>query len=533
MKQNIEEILIKGHYVGAADIEKAKKAAGKKAGGVVGYLLSEGLVTRELIGQAVAESYKVAFADIVLRPPAPELVVKIPEKMARESACVVLAESAAEVSVATAEPDKPGLKEDLEKIFPGKKITLAYAPKEDVEALFGNYAEPLILRIIEEIGRETRSAPEIVKQILTEALDRHASDIHFEPGEEEVVVRFRIDGILFVVGRLPKLTYEGILNRVKVSSRMRIDEHQAAQDGAIRFNDEKNSVDMRVSVLPTLDGETIVIRILSEYVGGITLPELGLSDEGQKILLEASKRPFGMILVTGPTGSGKTTTLYSLIKILNRPEISIDTIEDPVEYKISSINQIQVNPASNLTFAAGLKSIIRQDPNIILVGEIRDLETAEIAVNAALTGQLLFSTFHANDASGAIPRLLTMGIEPFMLASTLELLVSQRLVRRICANCRYSYKTTAASDYFPKGTTLYKGKGCAFCHNTGFRGRVAIFELLPVSSKLHDLILTNPSADAIRALAVKEGMRSLFADGIDKVKNGITTLEEVLRVVAP
>lgn len=533
MKLPIEEILLKGNYITAEDVKKARDWAKDHEGGVETYFLSKNLLTRELIGQAVAESFKVPFADLVLRPPAPEMVVRISIETAQKFTAVVFHEEQDSIEVATDVPDSPELKAELAKLFTGKKVSLAYAPKGEITEFFRFYEEPLILRIIEEIGKEVRSAPEIVKQIFNEALSRRASDVHFEPQEEEVIVRFRIDGVLFVVGKLPRLVYENILNRIKVSAKLRIDEHQAAQDGAIRFAREDSTVDMRVSIVPTTNGETVVIRILSEYVESVSFPDLGLSSEHQKILVENSKKPFGMILVTGPTGSGKTTTLYSLVKNLSRPEINITTIEDPVEYKIEAINQIQVNTATNLTFAKGLKSIIRQDPDVILVGEVRDLETAEIAVNAALTGQLLFSTFHANDTAGAIPRLLTMGIEPFLLSSTLELLISQRLVRKICSNCRYSYKEKAGKFFGNREITLYRGKGCKFCHDTGYLGRTAIFEFLPNTPELHDLILTNPSAGQIRELAAKLKLKTLFDDGIEKVKNGITTLEEVVRVSNP
>jgi type II secretory ATPase GspE/PulE/Tfp pilus assembly ATPase PilB-like protein len=297
---------------------------------------------------------------------------------------------------------------------------------------------------------------------------------------------------------------------------------------------------MRVSIVPTINGEKIVIRLLSQYVSGFALDDIGLSAHDQKLINEAGKKPFGMILVTGPTGSGKSTTLYSLLKSINKPEINITTIEDPVEYRIAGVNQIQVNLQTDLTFARGLRSIVRQDPDIILVGEIRDKETAEISVNAALTGHLLLSTFHANDAASTIPRLLDMGLEPFLLASTLELIIAQRLVRKICSHCRYS-ETVQVSDlknklmypdkYFDKDkVSLYKGKGCPACGGTGYSGRIAIFEFIKVSAEVEDLVAKHPSATQIWEVAKQNGSRSLFEDGMDKVKNGVTTLEELKRV---
>lgn len=382
-------------------------------------------------------------------------------------------------------------------------------------------------------------------QIFEDALLLKTSDIHCEPQEKKVVVRFRIDGVLHDAGELPKEYYENIVNRLKVQAKLRIDEHFSAQDGAIRYTSVNypHPVDLRVSIVPTLDGEKIAIRILSSYVRDLTLSDIGLSKELQQQIIKSSKKPFGMILVTGPTGSGKTTTLYSLIKILNTQKINITTIEDPVEYKIQGINQIQVNTQANLTFAKGLRAISRQDPNVVLVGEIRDLETADIAVNAALTGHLLLSTFHANNAATAIPRFIDMGVEPFLVGSTLELIIAQRLVRRVCDSCKISDVYTKAkidkfgkdvSAYFVGKTfTFYKGKGCDACSHTGYRGRIGVFEFLTTSTELQDLIAKNPSTKDVTELVRSQGFQSMFEDGVEKVKDGNTTLEELLRVVLP
>jgi type II secretory ATPase GspE/PulE/Tfp pilus assembly ATPase PilB-like protein len=380
----------------------------------------------------------------------------------------------------------------------------------------------------------------LVNEIFNDAINLRASDIHFEPNEKEVIVRFRIDGMLIEAGNLPKENYENILNRIKVLSQMRIDEHYAAQDGAIRYFFDNGRVDMRVSVVPVVEGEKVVIRLLSQYVRSFSLYDLGLNSEHEKYLKTSAKKPHGMIIVTGPTGSGKTTTLYALLKFLNKPEINLTTIEDPVEYRLPGINQIQVNSNTNLTFAKGLRSIVRQDPDIILVGEIRDIETAEISVNAALTGHLLLSTFHANDAASTIPRMLDMGVEPFLLSSTLELIIGQRLVRKICENCKTSYNISKSDlkkevpgleKYFTKNiNTLYKGKGCDVCNGTGYKGRSAIFEFLQITPELEELILKNPSSIEIKKLANKVNGATMFFDGIEKTKSGITTIDEVKRV---
>jgi type II secretory ATPase GspE/PulE/Tfp pilus assembly ATPase PilB-like protein len=302
---------------------------------------------------------------------------------------------------------------------------------------------------------------------------------------------------------------------------------------------------MRTSIIPIVEGEKVVLRVLGSYVQGLTFNDLGLTEKNQNLLREAADKPFGMILVVGPTGSGKTTTLYSLLKMLNTPDTNITTIEDPVEYKVQGLNQIQVNMITGLTFARGLRAIVRQDPDIILVGEIRDLETAEISVNAALTGHMLLSTFHANDAATAVPRLLDMGIEPFLLSSTMNLIIAQRLVRKICDHCKYSViKTPADFDtpqlkgvakYFNggKNITLYEGKKCEACGFTGYKGRTSIYELIKITPNLQELLVKRPSAQEIWILARKEGARSVFEDGVDKVKSGLTTVEELIRIAPP
>lgn len=541
--QKIQEILLGGDYVTQEDIAIAKKKSKAKKTGVVNYFLSEGIINQDILGQAIAEFYKVPYADLNSKTPSKEQVLKIPENTARKFNVVFFNDDGKNVTAATDEPDKKGLALALKALFANKKIKIAYGLEEDIEQLLVYYRKSLKTRFAQIIKDQKRVAPEIIEEILNDALIFKASDIHFEPQEKEVVVRFRVDGVMNEAGRIPKEYYENILNRIKVQAHIRTDEHFAAQDGAIRYAKKNGSIlDLRISIVPALDGEKVVIRILSEYIRSFTLSDLGLSSSDQEIMEKAIKKPFGMILVTGPTGSGKTTTLYGFIKLLNNPKVNIATIEDPVEYKILGVNHIQVNKATDLTFAQGLKSIVRQDPDIILVGEIRDKETAEIAVNAALTGHLLFSTFHANDAATAIPRLLDMGIEKFLLASTVEVIIAQRLVRRICENCRASYSESLinlqkifpqAKNFFSKKNTLYKGKGCSACNNTGYKGRIAIYEIIQITPEMKDLILKNPSTKEIWKIARVQGSKTLFEDGIDKAKNGITTLEELLRVASP
>lgn len=538
----IKDILLKGDYVTSEDILKASEYAKAHRSSVVDYLLAEQLISIDLLGQALAEFYGVPYSDLNSNTPATEQVLKISEVDARKYRIVLFNETDKEIEIATDGPDSKILGAKLKELFPSKKIKITYSLSEDIDDVFVFYRKPLATRFAKIIESEERIAPEIIDEIFEDASLYRASDIHFEPRANEVVIRFRIDGVLQEAGRIKKEYYENILNRIKVQAQLRTDEHAAAQDGAIRFMRKERTVDFRVSIIPTLNGEKVVMRILAEYVRGFSLNDIGLSAGDQQLLKDAAVKPFGMILVTGPTGSGKTTTLYGILKMLNRPEVNITTIEDPVEYRVVGLNQIQVNIQTDLTFAKGLRSIVRQDPDVILVGEIRDEETAEIAINAALTGHLLLSTFHANDAATAIPRLLDMGVEPFLLSSTLEILIAQRLVRKICEKCRHSYTVSAndiARDYpqakvhFSKQTTLYKGKGCNVCNGTGYDGRIAIFEFIRITPEMQELILTNPSTQQIWKVAREDGAHTLFEDGIVKVKNGITTLEELLRIAAP
>lgn len=537
---NLKKILASGKYLSVGDIASALKAAQDRKFSLADYLLSEALITKDLLGQAIAEYHHVPYANLQLHPPSRDQVLQLSQGKAQKYQAIVFKSDSKEVVVATANPDDKKLISELKDTFKGTAIKLAYAPFDEIEPLFIYYRKPLETRFSKIVAAQRKVAPEIIDEIIGDALAYRASDIHFDPQVSDVEVRFRVDGILREAGRIPTEQYPSIVNHIKVRTHMRIDEHYSAQDGALSYSTSGEPVDLRVSVVPTLEGERISIRILARYVRSLSLSELGLSLEDQKTFLGAARKPFGMILAVGPTGSGKTTTLYSLIRILNQPEVNIMTIEDPVEYKVSGVNQIQVNPQTNLTFAKGLKSIIRQDPNIILVGEIRDQETAEVAVNAALTGHLLLSTFHANDAASAIPRLLEMGIEPFLLSSTLELILAQRLVRKICPSCRYTVADSGAQveKNLPAGfgkqirrpTALYQAKGCPVCSGSGYQGRTAIFELIQATPQLRELILKSASSGQVRELVIREHAHTLFEDGLRKVERGITTIEEIMRV---
>lgn len=540
--EKIKAILIKESYISEADGQAAASASHDSAG-FIDYLIRQQLLTKTLLGQALAESYGMPYADLTANPITKDHIGKIPEDIARAMRVVFVKASEQVAAIATDAPAGVQLQK-LAPYFSGKKIRLAYTLPEYIEASFNLYEKPLATRFSQIIESGQRVAPEIVDEIIKDALTYHASDIHFEPQVSKVSVRFRVDGSLREAGTLPKEYYENILNRIKVESGMRIDEHLSAQDGALQRTDGGATTDLRISLIPTVNGEKVVMRVLSSYVQSYGLSDIGLDEAHRNLIESYATKPFGMILTVGPTGSGKTTTLYALLKLLNKPNVNITTIEDPVEYKMAGVNQIQVREASNMTFAKGLRSIVRQDPDIILVGEIRDQETAEISINAALTGHLLLSTFHSNDAATAIPRLIDMDIEPFLLASTLQVVIAQRLVRHICNTCRYSIPISQAvaglkisdqvlSAHFGRGSTVYAGKGCNVCNNTGFIGRSALFQFIEVTPEMQELILKAPSTQEIETLAHKQGSVSMFDDGIAKVKAGVTTLAEVLRVVEP
>ena len=396
-----------------------------------------------------------------------------------------------------------------------------------------------------EIAEIIKEAPiaKIVSTILEYAVSSRASDVHIEPQEDRIRVRYRIDGILYDRLSLPKSVQDAVISRIKILSDMKIDEHRTPQDGRFNFKVDKEEADLRISVMPTTFGEKIVMRLLRKSSGIPTLPELGLNGTSLKNLESAILRPHGIIIVCGPTGSGKTTTLYAILEKLNTTRVNIMTLEDPVEYQMQGVNQVQINPGVGLTFATGLRSFLRQDPNIVLVGEIRDTETTELAVQASLTGHLVFSTLHTSDAAGAIPRLTDLGAEPFLLSSTLNAVVGQRIVRRVCPTCKEAYSPLrqivdemrkVLGQLFPQGNgseiKLYKGKGCDKCADSGYLGRVGIYEVFPISTKLSNLILEHPGSAAVQKEALAEGMITMKQDGYMKVIAGITTPEEVIRV---
>lgn len=383
----------------------------------------------------------------------------------------------------------------------------------------------------------------LVDDMMIYAFTERASDVHLEPYQENLVARMRIDGILNDVFTFPKTLHSGIITRIKVLGGMRTDEHQSAQDGRFRMTiaDLDKQFDVRVSIVPTYYGENAVLRLLAEQTSINSLDDLALTDADRKRIRKAVSTPYGMILTTGPTGSGKTTTLYTMLKELSTREVQIITLEDPIEYSLEGIDQIQVNARTGLTFASGLRSILRQDPNIIMVGEIRDEETASIAVNAALTGHKLLATLHTNDAATTLPRLLDMGIEPFLIASTVNVAIGQRLVRMICPHCKVprritdgefaALKDTVSADVLDDHRDFFQGKGCSMCHDTGYLGRMGIYEILEMNDFVREAIMRRADAGEVKKIAVKNGMITLLEDGFRKAIEGRTTIEEILRVI--
>jgi general secretion pathway protein E len=400
-----------------------------------------------------------------------------------------------------------------------------------------------IISVIEDTADlldDTSDAPiiKLVNHIISQSVKARASDIHFEPYQDQFKVRYRVDGILYDLLTPPKWIQPALISRIKVMAKMNIAEKRLPQDGRLEVKIGDQDIDVRVSTIPTSFGERLVLRLLNKTGSLLKLTEIGLSPVRLSLLQELVNSPNGIILLTGPTGSGKTTTLYAILTSINTPEINIITIEDPIEYKIKGISQIQVNPKINLTFAKGLRSIVRQDPDVVLVGEIRDHETAEIAVQSALTGHLVFSTLHTNDSASAITRLVDIGVEPFLISSSVVAVVAQRLIRVLCKECKETYLpdeiALKSMDIDPdqiRNKPIYRAKGCPHCLHTGYRGRIAIFEILVLNSALRSLVLKTFDSNLIKTEALKHNLITLRQDGIQKVLTGITTIEEVLRVV--
>ncbi|PIZ96831.1 MAG: hypothetical protein COX80_00315 [Candidatus Magasanikbacteria bacterium CG_4_10_14_0_2_um_filter_33_14] len=561
-EQQLQEILLDQGYIEEKDFTNAKKYAKSHNTNLIEYFFVENVLSKEIVGQAVAEYFGVSYIDLGNERVDEDVVKMIPELVSRNKGVVAINADEHGVKVGMQNPKDLETKNFLEKKL-GQVVNVYYIDDEDLNralSVYGSDIDVEVQKILKSLNNTKLSneerddiVVEFVDMILKYGFENRASDIHVTPQVDRVTFRFRIDGVMhdvFVVekGQAPADFLSFILTRIKILAKMATDIHFAAQDGKMRYLINKNWLDIRISIVPISYGENIVMRLLYPKNRQLGLVDLGLSSDNLKKVKKAIQNPHGMILVTGPTGSGKTTTLYSILKILNKREINLATIEDPVEYDMEGIVQIQVNPKTNLTFAKGLRALVRQDPDILMVGEIRDAETADIAINSALTGHLVLSTLHTNDAVTALPRLLDMGIQPFLVSSTVNLVIAQRLVRKICNHCRTSYKLTKdelsvltensdfqaiLSDLKVKdfaSSRIYKGVGCKICNNSGYSDRFGIFEVIEVDESIRNLILQHASSDVILKKAKENGMTTMLYDGIEKVLNGVTTIQEVMRV---
>lgn len=558
--RKLYDLLSAIEYIPAADLQKAVEVASRDRTSLYDYLIAHDLITDKDIGRLIADSIGlpfIALGDLNI----PERILKItPQPIAKRYKVVTYGLGEKGLQIAAADAHQDELFSMLAKKAGASSYRVFYATDKDLANALQLYKKRLQdFSATLTTGHEEKAevpVAKIVDTLIEYAFDAKASDIHIEPSRAVTRIRFRIDGVLHDVMDLPKHYHNQIVARIKVLSRLRTDEHLSAQDGRMHANLKQESLDIRVSIVPIVTGEKVVMRLLTSHSRHFSLTDLGMSAADLAKARKGYSRPYGMVLTTGPTGSGKTTSIYAILKIINSREKNIATIEDPVEYEIDGINQIQTNAKTNLTFANGLRSILRQDPNIIYVGEIRDEETASIAINSATTGHLVFSTLHTNDAATTLPRLIDMQAEPFLVASTINTIIAQRLIRKICERCKVSIEMTrvkgewqgdlktagqlhslnqaTVDKHFGKSGTvrLYHGKGCTVCHDTGYSGRVGIFEVLEVTPAIQKLIVQKASSDDIFEQAKKEGMSSMLDDGLIKVRAGVTSMEEVVRATS-
>lgn len=556
----VEDILFKQGLLTAAQLSSLKLESINSGLTAEQIIQQHQLVPIQKIFAARAQLLGVPFINLESKAISSEVLDLIPESVARRYRLVPFDKTGDSLFVAMADPLDLQVIQFIEKKS-GLYVKPYLASPEDIaKAVSDQYSQSLSTDVtsaleevsalqktsepvVEEKAEIIKEAPvaNIITQLLEYAVKSRASDIHIEPVEDKTRVRYRIDGILHEKVILPRRVHDALISRIKILSSLKIEEKRLPQDGRFSYSSGKTIYDLRISTIPTIYGEKVVLRLLPKSTVAPTLPDLGLRGSALRILETQITRPHGIILICGPTGSGKTTTLYSILTRLSTTRVNILTIEDPVEYQIFGANQVQANPQIGLTFASALRSFLRQDPNIMLVGEIRDAETAELAVQAALTGHQVFSTLHTNSASGSLPRLLDMGMEPFLLASSMNGVVGQRILRKICPSCRTPFDPPpeitdnirrVLGRLLPinRGIKLYKGVGCTQCGHTGYLGRIGIFEVLAVSPKIMKLILERSTARDMEQTAIEEGMVTLKQDGYMKVVEGVTTLEEVLRV---
>jgi type IV pilus assembly protein PilB len=556
-KKRLGEILADMGLVTEEQVETAlarQKETRKRLGQL---LLEDGVVSELDLAKALAAKFGIEYLDLTATQIDMQAAGLISEKLCRRYAVMPIRFSDSNtLQVAMVDPANVLAIDDL-RIMTGYDITPAIASEEDIfgaiakinrldehvtEDAEENAALKDIAEDVKDIREQTEEAPivKLVNSVIAQSVDDGASDIHFEPQAKDLVVRFRMDGVLHEIMSVPRRMQSGVLSRLKIMAELDIAERRIPQDGRIGLVVGGKPIDMRVATLPTVYGEKIVMRLLDKSNVMLNLTDLGFSEKSLKRFQRSFTKPYGAILVTGPTGSGKSTTLYAALNILNSTEKNIITVEDPVEYRLGGINQVQVNLKAGMTFAAALRSILRCDPDIVMIGEIRDRETASIAVESALTGHLVLSTLHTNDAPGALSRLTEMGIEPFLTSSAVDCVLAQRLARRLCKECKEAYEPSQEmlkkNDFPPEvfemdKVVLYKPKGCSRCNNTGYKGRLGLYEVMIVSEAIRRLTVERKSADEIARVAQAEGMKSLREDGIEKVLQGMTSVEEIARVI--
>ncbi len=560
MQDTLNQRLIETKKIAKNHVTDAERLAKSNGGSVAVNLVKVGAISQDELNEFLQKFYSVPVVDIATVDVDPAVIRLIPADVASRFQVVPYKRNGRKLTVVMANPSNIFALDDI-KFITGCEVETCVAPDDAVKKAIDRFydsAESLAsvmkqfdddLEIVEDAEEEgvnlsditAEEAPvvKLVNSLLADAIRKGASDVHVEPFERAMRVRFRIDGELYEMMSPPTRLKSAMISRLKIMAEMDIAERRIPQDGRIRLRMLNKNIDLRVSTLPTIFGEKVVMRILDKSNLNIDLTKLGFDAESLKKLIKAVEMPFGMVLVTGPTGSGKTTTLYSALSKVNKTNVNILTAEDPVEYNLDGISQVNVHEEIGLTFAAALRSFLRQDPNIIMVGEIRDIETASIAVKAALTGHLVLSTLHTNDAPSTLNRLVDMGVEPFLVASSVNVIMAQRLIRRICKNCKQAtvlhpevIEELGLSEDEAHDMVVQEGTGCVECNNTGYKGREGVYEVLPVSPGVRDMILDRAPTSEIRSLAIQEGMLTLRAHGLIKLKQGITTAEEILKETA-